>query len=222
MLMGKNPFGIDLKSCLSTARQILNFRGEELEVAVVIGGGNMFRGIHVEGPALSRASADHLGMLATLMNGVALKNALEEEGGKARLFTALECPKIAESYQYDKARKAFLQGEILIFVGGTGNPYFTTDSAAALRACEMGVDLLAKATKVDGVYDQDPSKTGAQKYETLSYEEYLNKKLKVMDLTAVTLCMDQKIPIFVFNMQMLGRKPLDELISGKSGTLIQG
>lgn len=221
MLLGPEKMGIDENALIHTAKSLIHLKNEGYEVAVVIGGGNIFRGLSLVKSGIARTPADQMGMLATLINGVALKNAIEALKVKAHLFSALACPQVCDSYQYDHVLDALEEGQIVIFVGGTSNPYFTTDSAAALRASEIGADLLIKATKVDGVYDKDPKEAGAKKYETISYTDFLNKKLGVMDLTAVTLCMNNHIPIFVFNMKHLGRKNLKDLISHQEGTLIK-
>ena len=220
MLLGSNPMGIDPIALKKTASNLIKVKNEGYELAVVIGGGNIFRGLHLADNGMNRTQADHMGMLATLINGVALKAELEKQGTKTTLFSALECPRVAESYQYDKVIDALKRGELIVFVGGTGNPLFTTDTAAALRASEIGADLLVKATKVDGVYDKDPMKGSATKFDALSYVEYLNKKLGVMDLTAITLCMNNQVPVFVMNMNDLGTNQLQNLITHKKGTII--
>lgn len=213
--------GVDYSQVLETAKMLAQIRSEGLQIAVVIGGGNIFRGINLANSGIKRSPADQMGMLATLINGIALKTALEEVGIKVQLMSALECPRVAASFQYDQALKALDEGEMILFVGGTGNPYFTTDTCAALRAAEMGVDVLVKATKVDGVYDKDPLKDPqAKKFDTLTWSDYIARHLKVMDLSAVTLCMNEKIPIFVCNMALLGKQPFAELLSNKQGTLI--
>lgn len=220
MLLGKNAMGIDPDALKRTAEKLVKVKSEGHELAVVIGGGNIFRGLHLADNGLNRTQADHMGMLATLINGVALKAELEKQGTKTTLFSALECPRVAESYQYDKVIDALKRGDLIIFVGGTGNPLFTTDTAAALRSSEIGADLLVKATKVDGVYDKDPLKGGAKRYDSISYAEYLNNKLGVMDLTAITLCMNNKVPVFVMNMNELGQDKIKDLIAHKKGTII--
>lgn len=218
-----SSFGIDYALVKETAEMLSKLQKEGLELAVVLGGGNIFRGIHLANSGMARTSADQMGMLATLINGIALKTALESLQSGVYLVTALDCPKVAESYQYDKASAALKEGKIVIFVGGTGNPYFTTDTCAALRGAEMQVDLLVKATKVDGVYDKDPKRDkSAKKFDTLSWSDYLSRQLKVMDLSAVTLCMNEKIPIFVCNMALLGKKSFEDLLSNQQGTLIKG
>lgn len=222
-LKGKEKFGIDQDACLLLAKSIERAKSTELEIAVVIGGGNIFRGFHLENIGLERTPADHMGMLATLINGIALQQALNKIGIASKVMSALECPKVAETYNWYQADKLLTSGEVVIFVGGTGNPYFTTDTAAALRASEIGADMLLKATKVAGVYDKDPKKfPDAKRYETLTYAHYLAEKLEVMDATAVSLCMSNHIPIFVFDMQQLETYNLNEIISHKqSGTFIK-
>lgn len=215
--------GIDPLKVQATAQMLSTLGREGLQVAVVIGAGNIFRGITLAAAGMTRTPADQMGMLATLINGLALKAALETLGERVRLVTALDCPKVAESYQYDKTRAAIESGEIVIFVGGTGNPYFTTDTCAALRAAEMGVDLLVKATKVDGVYDADPHKNkGAKRLSSLTWSDFLSRQLAVMDLSAVALCMSEKIPILVCDMSLLGKNPFHAILKEKQGTLIQG
>lgn len=214
--------GIDPERAKLAAKKLLQIKASGVELAIVIGGGNVLRGQELAKLGLGRTEADQMGMLATLMNGVVLKDALNQAGSKAHLFSALECPKVADSFSKDKADSALKNGEIAIFVGGTGSPFFTTDTAAALRASELQVDLLAKATKVDGAYDRDPKLEGAKRLQELTWDEFLAKGLQVMDLTAVQLCKNQKIPIFVFDMKHLGETPLEKLISNKEGTIIKG
>lgn len=222
LLLGSKPYGIDPAACHTLALALHHLHTSKLEVGVVIGGGNIFRGKDLKELGMQRTPADQIGMLATLMNGVALQQALEAVGCPAQVMSALECPKVAELYTWTKAQSALKDGKVLLFVGGTGNPYFTTDTAAALRASEIQADILLKATKVDGVYNKDPLKyPDAKKYATLSYSQYLAEKLQVMDATSVALCMSNKIPIFVFNMQLLEDR--QEFISKPHlGTLIQG
>jgi uridylate kinase len=223
LLLGEQPFGIDPNASRLLAKNLKSVRDSGLEVAVVMGGGNLFRGRELKALGIPRTPADHMGMLATLLNGIALQQELAEIGCAAKVMTALECPKVAETYQWGRALDYLADGQLLLFVGGTGNPYFTTDTAAAMRASEIHADMLLKATKVDGVYDQDPLKvTGARKYETISYSQVLAEKLEVMDATSIALCMSNHIPIMVFHMQLLGRTPIHELLTPPyQGTLIQ-
>lgn len=222
-LLGKERFGIDetaLKQIAELIRTIIN-SGHEL--ALVIGGGNIFRGIKLNGLGIERTPADHMGMLATLMNGISLQQACESLGIPTALMSALECSKVAETYNWQNANRYLAANRPVIFVGGTGSPYFTTDTAAALRASEMKVNILLKATKVSGVYNDDPIKNpNAKKYTTLSYTQFLAEKLGVMDATSVALCRDNKIPIFVFSMEDLMKNSIGSLLSApeKFGTLI--
>lgn len=222
-LRGEQPFGINQEACYAVAQSIKGLRDAGLEVGVVIGGGNIFRGLNLRFKGFQRTPGDQIGMLATLMNGIALQQALEAIQCTAKVLTALECPKVAETYTWQKARDYLAAGNALIFVGGTGNPFFTTDTAAALRASEIQCDALLKATKVDGVYDQDPLKDkAAKKFRTISYAQFLAQKLGVMDATSIALCMSSKIPIFVFNMKLLEQGKLISLLSkGDQGTWIR-
>lgn len=191
-----------------------------VQVAIVIGGGNIFRGISGEARGIGRSSGDYMGMLATIINGLALQNAIEKEGLEARVQTAIEMQKVAEPFILRQALLHLSKGRVLIFAGGTGHPYFSTDTTAALRASEIGADVLLKATKVDGVYSADPLKhPEAQRYTKLSYTDALNKSLKVMDATAFSLCMENRIPIVVFNFFEPGS--IEGVVAGKEiGTLI--
>lgn len=195
-------FGISLEAVHLVSRKIHELKSQNIEIALVIGGGNFFRGIQ-QGPGLGidRTPADQIGMLATLINGIALQEALIKEGCSCHVLSALDCPSVAEKYEWHKAMRYLAQGSVVLFVGGTGHPYFTTDTAAALRACEIHADILLKATtRVDGVYDKDPrTHKDAKKYERISYKEVIEKQLGILDLSAVTMCMSQKIPIRVFN-----------------------
>ena len=222
IFLGKQSFGIDIASILQLASSLKRIMQEGFQVALVIGGGNIFRGLHLKSIGVERTPADQMGMLATIMNGIALQQALNAVDCSSKLMSALECPDVAESYNWHRANEYLSSGRVVIFVGGTGNPYFTTDSAAALRACEIHADLLLKATKVNGIYDQDPIKfPQAKRYTTLSYTQYLAEKLEVMDASAIALCMNNHLPIFVFNMEMLGKEPLKKiLLSSEKGTLI--
>lgn len=223
ILLGKDRFGIDKDALTNLAVAIKFIINSGHELALVIGGGNLFRGIKLNGLGVSRTPADHIGMLATIMNGIAVQQACESIGVHARVMSALDCPKVAESYNWHKATQYLAARHPVIFVGGTGNPYFTTDTAAALRACEIQADVLLKATKVPGVFSEDPLKNpNAKKYTSLSYTQYLAEKLKVMDATSVALCMDSKIPIFVFSMNDFGKTAIKDLLAEpeKYGTMI--
>jgi uridylate kinase len=221
-LMGDKAYGIDPKTALTLSSQIKEIKDMGVQVAIVIGGGNIFRGVSAsEDGGIDRATADYMGMLATLINGLALQNALEKCGVMTRVQTALEMAKIAEPYIRRRAMRHLEKGRVVIFAGGTGNPYFSTDTTAALRASEINAQVILKATKVDGVYSADPKKDlKAEKFEELSYIDVLNKRLKVMDATAITLCMENSIPIIVFNMWTPNN--LKRVIAGeKIGTLVR-
>lgn len=212
-LSGKQPFGIESDACTKLAENISRFHFAGIEMGVVIGGGNIFRGVDVKISHMPRTPADHLGMLSTLLNGIALKQALVSLGVPVTLMSAIECKGVVDSYHWETALLRLSQGHIVLFVGGTGNPYFTTDTAAALRASEINAQALLKATKVDGVYNKDPLKfSDAKKYETLTFSQLLNEQLKVMDPSAVALCNSSRIPIFVFNMSRLGEESPDEIL----------
>jgi uridylate kinase len=207
-LQGKKSHGIDQPVLVSLSRQIKELRDLKVDVAVVLGGGNIFRGQENtagRGLHMDRSVADYMGMLATVINGLALQDTLEEAGVPTRLMTAIEIQRVAELYIRRRAIRHLEKGRVVIFVAGTGNPYFTTDTAAALRAMEINADAILKATKVDGVYSADPLKVkGAKKFKELKYLDVLKKRLKVMDATAVSLCMDNKLPIVVFGMNREG------------------
>lgn len=221
-LMGDKAYGIDPKTALTLSSQIKEIQDMGVQVAIVIGGGNIFRGVNAsEDGGIDRATADYMGMLATIINGMALQNALEKTGVMTRVQTALEMAKIAEPYIRRRAIRHLEKGRVVIFAGGTGNPYFSTDTTAALRASEINAQVILKATKVDGVYSADPKKDSkAVKFEELSYIDVLNKRLKVMDATAITLCMENTIPIIVFNMWTPNN--LKRVVMGeKIGTLVR-
>ncbi|MGZ3632869.1 MAG: UMP kinase [Parachlamydiaceae bacterium] len=223
LFMGDQNYGIDQEACSKLAKALLTFQQQNLQVAIVIGGGNIFRGITLENSILPRAAADQMGMLATLMNGIALQQALQHLGADAKVMSALECPKVAEPYNWRKANDAIQGGTMLIFVGGTGNPYFTTDTAAALRACEIQADLLVKATKVNGIYNKDPIKhPDAIKYDSIPYSRVLSEQLEVMDATAIAMCRSHSLPIFVFNMHYLLDQPElgQRLFTQEQGTFV--
>jgi uridylate kinase len=204
-LMGEGRYGIDLKTLESIAAEVCEVHALGVEVAIVIGGGNIFRGLAESARGMDRAQADYMGMLATVMNSLALQDALERGGCKTRVMSAIEMHQVAEPYIRRRATRHLEKGRIVIFAAGTGNPYFTTDTAAALRATEIHADVLLKATKVDGVFDADPKKVPtAKKFESLSYIEVLNRGLQVMDSTATSLCMENHLPIVVFNLTVRG------------------
>ena len=221
-MVGEKEYGIDHKAVMTLARRIKELYDQDFEIGIVLGGGNIFRGIQ-QGPALGigRTSADQIGMLATLINGKTLQQAIKLEGVDARLMTALECPKVAESYTWEKMMRYLVKRKIVIFAGGTGHPYFTTDSCAALRASEMGADIFLKCTtRVDGIYSADPRQTkDAKKYDVMTYKQVLDEKLGILDLTAVTLCMEERIPIRVFN---LLKGSFLEALEGKLGSMVKG
>ena len=200
ILAGERGFGIDPDITNDLALKIKEVADKGIEIGIVIGGGNIFRGISSKDKGLDRVSGDYIGMMATIMNSVALQNQLEKLDCDTRVMSGLSIRQLAEPYIRRKASRHLEKGRIVIFAGGTGNPYFTTDTAAALRAVEIESEIIIKATKVDGVYDSDPMKNkNAVKYDTLSYKEIIDKELKVMDLTAITLCKENKLPISVIN-----------------------
>ena len=219
-LMGEQEFGISADVISSYAKQIKEIVDLGVEVSIVIGGGNIFRGLSGEAQGVDRVTGDHMGMLATVINSLALQNSIEQLGIPTRVQTAIEMPKIAEPFIKRKAQRHLEKGRVVIFGAGTGNPYFTTDTAAALRAIEMNVDVVIKATKVDGIYDKDPKKfDDATKYDKVTYSEVLAKNLKVMDATAISLCRENKLPIIVFNSLVEGN--LKKVIMGeKIGTIV--
>lgn len=200
-LMGDDAFGINRQTIERMVEEVLAVTRLGVEVAVVIGGGNIFRGVAGGAVGMDRATADYMGMLATVMNALALMDSLEGLGVWTRVQSAIEMRAVAEPYIRRRAIRHLEKGRVVIFGGGTGNPYFSTDTAAALRAMEIGADVLIKATKVDGVYDSDPKKNPeAVKFEDLTYIETLNRRLEVMDSTAISLCMENKLPILVLNL----------------------
>jgi len=211
---------IDPEVTLEIAERIKEAASMGVDIAIVIGGGNIFRGMKGEALGMDRTSADYMGMLATVINGLALQNAMEKVGLDTRVQTAIEMQKVAEPFILRRALRHIAKGRVLIFAGGTGNPYFSTDTAAALRASEIGADILMKATKVDGIYTADPFKfPNAKRYATLRYSEALSKSLKVMDAPAFALCMENKIPIIVFDFFRQGSLR-DVVIGKKIGTLV--
>ncbi|RKY39466.1 MAG: UMP kinase [Candidatus Omnitrophota bacterium] len=221
VLQGALSYGIESSIIFSIAEQIKEVRELGTEVAVVIGGGNIFRGIRGTDGGIDRATADYMGMLATVINGMALQSALEKLGVFSRLQTAIKMEQLAEPYIRRRAIRHLEKGRVVIFGGGTGNPYFTTDTAAALRAAEINAEVILKATKVDGVYSADPEKVKeARKIDRMSFIEILNRKLTIMDATAISLCMDNKIPIIVFNLLEEGN--IRRVILGeKIGTIVE-
>ena len=222
-LQGKLGFGIDPQVIDDLSRQIKEIRALGVQVTVVVGGGNIFRGLKTSSATgMERATADYMGMLATAINGLALQDALERQGVPTRVQTAIEIAKVAEPYIRRRAIRHLEKGRVVIFVGGIGNPFFTTDTTAALRAMEIGADVVLKATQVDGVYTADPRiDRNARKFATLTFFDVLKKELKVMDATAVSLCMNSDVPIIVFNLHRSGN--IKRAICGEPvGTLVTG
>ncbi len=204
-LMGEQQFGIDPAVTTQIAKDIAEIQGLGVQVAVVIGGGNLFRGLAASAKGMDRATADYMGMLATVINGLALQDALEHVGVTTRVASAIEMRAVAEPFIRRRAVRHLEKGRVVVFAAGTGNPYFTTDTAAALRAMEMKADVILKGTKVDGIYTADPMlNPTATKYDNISYLKVLAERLKVMDATAISLCMDNKLPIVVFNLRTRG------------------
>jgi len=221
-LMGRQGLGIDPQTVEGIAIEIKEVRSIGVEVGIVVGGGNIFRGLSASARGMDRVSADYMGMLATVINAMALQDYLERHGIYTRVLTAIKMEEVAEPFIRRRAMRHLEKGRVVIFAAGTGNPYFTTDTAAALRAVEIEADLILKATKVDGVYDSDPMKNeNAKKYDTLNYLDVVKQGLKVMDTTAVTLCMDNKLPIIVYNLTEKGS--LKRILMGEPvGTKIVG
>lgn len=220
-LMAGRSHGIDPKRLEDYIEEIIEVSRTGTQVGIVIGGGNIFRGISGVEAGFDRVKGDYMGMLATVINGLAIQSAFESKGASARLFTAIRMEPVAEFYYKPKVIQALENNEIVIFSGGTGNPYFTTDTASTLRAVEMEADLMLKGTRVDGVYTSDPEKDpNAVKYDELTFNEALEKELRILDLTAFTMCKENDLPIIVFNMNEKGN--LKKLISGqKVGTLVK-
>jgi uridylate kinase len=220
-LTGSESFGIDPRVLDSMALAIGQLVGIGVQVGLVVGGGNLFRGATLQQAGLDRVTGDHMGMLATVMNALAMRDALERSNIATQAMSAIPMTGVVDPYDRRKAIRALMNGDVVIFAAGTGNPFFTTDSAACLRAIEMNAELVLKATKVDGVYSADPMKVSdAVKYERLSYDEVLDKKLEVMDLTAIILCRDHKMPVRVFEMEKPGAL-LNIVRGGNEGTLIE-
>ncbi|MDO9636195.1 MAG: UMP kinase [Thiobacillus sp.] len=221
-LMGPDSFGYHAETMAGFVAQIRDVVAAGVQVGIVVGGGNLFRGATGALSGMNRASADSMGMLATVMNAVALKDALQQAGVDARVQTAVHIAHLGEDFERDTAVRHLDAGRVVIFGGGTGNPFFTTDTAAALRAAEIGADLLLKATKVDGVYDADPKLVPtAKKFDELAYIDVLNMGLKVMDNTAISLAMDNDLPIIVFNMEREGNIAA-ALLGEPVGTIVRG
>ena len=220
-LIGGGEYGIDPKMLSHYANEINDVINQKVEIAIVIGGGNIYRGIQSEGAGFDRVQGDYMGMLATIINGMALQSALESIGVQTRLLTAIRMEQVAEPYIRRKAMRHLEKGRVVIFGGGTGNPYFTTDTAATLRAIEIESDIILKGTRVDGIYTSDPEKDQyAKKFNSIKFDEVLEKKLKVMDLTAFTLCQENHLPVQVFNMNKKGN--LSAVCKGESvGTLVK-
>jgi uridylate kinase len=219
-LMGQGGFGIDPSVLESIAAEVAEIHARGVEIAIVIGGGNIFRGLAASAHGMDRASADYMGMLATVMNSLALQDALERAGVTTRVQSAIEMQELCEPYIRRRAMRHLEKRRVVIFAAGTGNPYFTTDTAASLRAMEIHAEVLMKATKVDGVYDKDPVKhSDAVKFNRLSYLEVLQRNLKVMDSTAISLCRDNKLAIVVFDLHTRGN--IRRIVEGQSvGTLV--
>ncbi len=220
-LMADKPYGIDTARLIEYAGQIKEALSLGVSLGIVIGGGNIFRGLKGVDAGFDRVKGDYMGMLATVINGLALQSAIESLGGKARLLTAIPMEPVGERYSKTRVKEAFANDEVVIFTFGTGNPYFTTDTASALRAVEMEADVLLKGTRVDGIYTSDPEKDkSAVKFDEISFDEVYNRKLNVMDLTSFTMCKENNLPIIVFDMNKKGN--LIRLLSGeKIGTLVK-
>ena len=221
-LLGDSSFGIDSKMLEYIAGEIASLRELSVEVGIVIGGGNIYRGVEMASRGIDRAAADYMGMLATIMNSIALQNTFDRQGLQSRVQSSIEMMKVAEPFVRERAIKHLELGRVIILGGGTGNPYFTTDTAAALRALEVKAEVLLKATKVDGVYDKDPvTNSDAVMFDTVTYTEALARNLRVMDATAISLCRDNDLPIIVFNLGKKGN--IRGVVCGESiGTLVRG
>ncbi|MCK4846466.1 MAG: UMP kinase [Deltaproteobacteria bacterium] len=220
VLMGEREYGVEPEFVESIAAEIKEVFELGVEISIVIGGGNIFRGIEGSARGMDRVSADYAGMLATVINALTLQDALEKQDVKTRVISAIEMKELAEPYIRRRAVRHLEKGRVIIFAAGTGNPYFTTDTAASLRAMEMHAEVIMKGTKVDGVYDKDPMKdSSAKRFESLSYKEVLNKELAVMDATAISLCKDNNMPIIVFDVKSRGN--IIRIIKGdKVGTIV--
>jgi len=215
-LMGEQNYGIDVNVARSVAEELKAVHEVGVQVAVVVGGGNIFRGVSKSAGNMDRSSADYIGMLATVMNAVVLQDALEKVNVHTRVMSAIDIPQLAEPFIRRRAIRHLEKGRVVIFAAGTGNPYFTTDSAAALRALEIKADIILKATKVDGVYSADPmTDTTAELFNEISYRQVLERQLRVMDASAISLCMDNNLPIIVFNMRQSGN--IRRVVIGERG-----
>lgn len=213
-LMGASQYGIDYETVQRIANEIKEARALGVEISLVVGGGNIFRGMQQAAHGMERASADYMGMLATVMNALALQDALEQQGVATRVLSAIEMRAVAEPFIRRRAIRHLEKGRVVVFAAGTGNPYFTTDTAAALRAMEVKADVILKATKVDGIYTADPvTDPDATRYQQISYLQVLQDRLQVMDATAISLCMDNKLPIVVFNLRTPGN--VRRVVSGE-------
>jgi uridylate kinase len=220
-LLGEKPFGIDRAFTDYLALEIKAIHSIGVQVSAVVGGGNIFRGVSDNAQGMDRVSADHMGMLATVINAIALQDALERVGVFTRVLSAIEMREVAEIFIRRRAMRHMEKGRVVIFAGGTGNPYFSTDTAAALRAMEIKAEIILKGTKVDGIYDADPLKNPkAKKFDRLTYFDVLQRGLKVMDTTAISLCMDNRLPIIVYNLRQKGN--LKRIVTGhKVGTKVE-
>jgi uridylate kinase len=222
-LMGERQYGIDPDVVREIAAQVAEGRDAGIEVAIVVGGGNIFRGLAASAKGMDRATGDYMGMLATVMNGLALQDALEQAGCPTRVLSAIAMPEVCEAYIRRRAMRHLEKGRVVVMVAGTGNPYFTTDTAATLRAVEVGAEVILKASRVDGVYDADPEKhPSAQRFSQIGYTDLLSNRLEALDATAVSLAMDNEMPIVVFDMRQPGNivralrgEPLGTLIAGE-------
>jgi len=215
-LMGEQNYGIDVDVARAVAGELKAVVDLKVQVAVVVGGGNIFRGVSKSAGNMDRSSADYIGMLATVMNAVVLQDALEKLGVQTRVMSAIDIHQLAEPFIRRRAIRHLEKGRVVIFAAGTGNPYFTTDSAAALRALEIKADIILKATKVDGIYSADPmADTSAELYPAITYQQVLERQLRVMDASAISLCMDNKLPIIVFNMRKPGN--IQRVVAGEKG-----
>ncbi len=213
-LMGDETYGIDANVATRIAQEVADIQSLGVQTAIVIGGGNIFRGVAASARGMDRSTADYMGMLATVINALALQDALEQQGVPTRVLSAIEMRAVAEPFIRRRAIRHLEKGRVVVFAAGTGNPYFTTDTAAALRAMEMKADVILKATKVDGIYTADPvTDPSATRYEQISYLQVLQDRLQVMDATAISLCMDNKLPIVVFNLRTPGN--VRRVVSGE-------